>query len=85
MHKYPEKGHCWSLFLQACLENSSLTFDESLGMNEREKKNCIRDLYNQLKKYTQTQDLNLSLQLEPGIVKISIYLYTCFKNNNNNT
>ena len=74
VHKYPEKGHCWSLFLQACLKNNSLTFDESLGMNERGKEKCLRDLDDQLNQYTQTQDLHvhLPLQLEQGIVRIYI-------------
>ena len=30
--KYGQRGHCWSLFLKACLENDSLSIHPSLGV-----------------------------------------------------
>lgn len=42
--KYGKLGHCWSHFLKACLENGSLTIDESLRVTKQQKEKCMQQL-----------------------------------------
>ena len=46
--KYGQRGHCWSLFLKACLENDSLSIHPSLGVRADRAGKVVKQLTQQV-------------------------------------
>ena len=68
--KYGELGRCWSQFLRACLENGSLTIDESLRATKQQQEKCIQQLA--YLTHHHTSDFSLPQQpLTPTVKKTS--------------
>ena len=44
--KYGDRGHCWSLFLKACLDNKSIKIDPSLKMQHKKCMEMLTDAVN---------------------------------------
>ena len=44
LEKYGEKGECWSTFLRVCLENGSLSVDQSVSASPGKVKECFQKL-----------------------------------------
>ena len=56
--KYGQRGHCWSLFLKACLENDSLSIHPSLGVTPDRAEKAVKQLTQQVD--CSISDLDLS-------------------------